>query len=345
MAAPVSVTTPRGTFTLTPEAIAKSLVFTADAAGTLTPAIDEKKFREAAKGGLAQVEAAPAEAKIDLSGGTPKIVAGTPGARLDFPAFAADLLAVLAKPVPRQVTGKLVGTAPSTSDKDLAALGIKEKVSTFTTEFPGGLSSPRSRNIVTIAEEVDGALVKPGETFSLNGHTGERGYAQGYQDAPVIIDGKLTPGVGGGASQFTTTLFNASYYAGLEDVEHKPHSFYFSRYPEVIESTIFYPSLDLRFKNTTPYGILIDTSYTDSSVTVAMWSTRYYDSVTSEKGPRRNITQPPTVHRDDGDKCIATDGLPGFSMDVFRVIRKDGKEVKREKFSWKYDPEPRFVCN
>jgi vancomycin resistance protein YoaR len=106
---------------------------------------------------------------------------------------------------------------------------------------------------------------------------------------------KVEPGVGGGASQFTTTLFNAAYYAGLQDVEHKPHSFYFDRYPAVIESTIFYPTLDLKFRNTTPYGILIDTATTGSSVTVAMWSTRVFDSVNTEYGPRRDWTRPSTV--------------------------------------------------
>jgi vancomycin resistance protein YoaR len=226
----------------------------------------------------------------------------------------------------------------------MAKLGIKEKVSTFTTRFTGGRSSPRSQNIITIAKQVDGAIVKPGETFSLNKHTGERTYSNGYKDAPVIVGGKLEPGVGGGASQFTTTLFNAAYYAGLEDVEHKPHSFYFSRYPSVIESTIFYPTLDLKFKNTTPYGILIDTSTTGSSVTVSMWSTKFYDSVKTVRSPRRNATSPPTVYSEPGPKCIATSGLPGFTQDAWRVIRKDGVEVKREKFTWKYDPEPRFIC-
>jgi vancomycin resistance protein YoaR len=197
---------------------------------------------------------------------------------------------------------------------------------------------------MTIARHVDGAIVRPGETFSLNAHTGERDYASGYQDAPVIVGGKLEPGVAGGASQFTTTLFNAAYYAGLEDVEHKPHSFYFSRYPAVIESTIFYPTLDLKFKNTTPYGILIDTSYTSRSVTVSMWSTKVYDSVKTVRSPRRNVTSPPTVYREPGPKCISSSGLPGFTQDAWRVIRKDGKEVEREKFTWRYDPEPRFIC-
>ncbi|GAA0802978.1 VanW family protein [Spirilliplanes yamanashiensis] len=341
VAAPVAIRTEGGVATLTPAAIAKGLVFRADDAGKLTPAIDAKKLRAAAAKELAKVEVEPESANIALSGGKPRIVASTPGKQIDLAKL--DLLAVLPNAAPRELTAALETTEAATTDADMVQLGIKEKVSTFTTKFDPGQAS-RSSNIKTIAREVDGAIVKPGETFSLNGHTGERSYAQGYKDAPVIVGGKLEPGVGGGASQFTTTLFNAAYYAGLQDVEHKPHSFYFSRYPSVIESTIFYPTLDLKFKNTTEYGVLIDTSYTSNSITVAMWSTKVYDSVKTVYGPRRNHTSPPTVHREDGPKCIATSGLPGFTQDAWRVIRKDGQELPREKFTWKYDPEPRFIC-
>ncbi|BCB77401.1 hypothetical protein Pflav_038110 [Phytohabitans flavus] len=61
-------------------------------------------------------------------------------------------------------------------------------------------------------------------------------------------------------------------------------------------------------------------------------------------GPRRNVTQPQTRYLDPGPTCIETTGLPGFSQDAWRIIRKGGKEVKREKFSWTYQAEPRFVC-
>jgi vancomycin resistance protein YoaR len=344
VAAPVTVEADGKKFTLSPAAIAKALIFRADAAGKLTPAVDGKKLHAAAAREFAKVEQEPQQATVTLAGSKPKIVASTPGTVVDLAALGPALLAVLPGKGPRSVTAELVTEEAETTDQDVAKLGIKQRVSTFTTYFTGGRSSPRSQNIIQIAKDVDGAIVKPGETFSLNRHTGERTYSNGYKDAPVIVGGKLEPGVGGGASQFTTTLFNASYYAGLEDVEHKPHSFYFSRYPSVIESTIFYPTLDLKFKNTTPYGILIDTSTTGRSVTVSMWSTKYYDSVKTERSARRNHTSPPTVHREPGPKCIETGGLPGFTQDAWRVIRKDGKEVKREKFTWKYDPEPRFIC-
>ncbi|MGC3863439.1 VanW family protein [Micromonospora chersina] len=344
VAAPVTLTTDGGSVTIPPAAIARGLRFSADDTGKLTPRVDVKRLRTALGDQLAKLEVAPKDAGLTISGGKPKVVPGRAGRQVDAAALGRDLLAVLPKADGRTVTAELKPAEPELTEAKLAELGIKERVSTFTTRFPGGLSSPRSQNIVQAAKDVDGTIVRPGETFSLNGHTGERGYDQGYKDAPTIVNGKLVPGVGGGVSQFTTTLFNASYYAGLEDVEHKPHSFYFSRYPAVIESTIYWPQLDFKFRNNTPYGVLIDTSYTSSTITVSMWSTKIYDSVKTEYGPRRDITQPKTVYLDPGPDCIAAAGSVGFAQDAYRVIKKDGKVVKREKFSWRYDPEPRFIC-
>lgn len=344
VAAGVSVTTDRGRLTISPGAIAKSLQFTADRTGRLTPRVDEKKLRAAIEGLLPQVEQAPRDATYTIAGGRPRIVPSVAGQRLDTAALSRDLLPVLSRTNDRVIPGKLTPVEPKTSTADLGKLGIKERISTFTTRFTGGLSSPRSQNIVQIAKEVDGALVLPGETFSLNGHTGQRGVEQGYQEAPVILDGKLVPGVGGGASQFTTTLFNATYYAGLEDVQHKPHSFYFSRYPPVIESTIFYPDLDFKFRNNSQYGVVLDTSWTDSTITVSVWSTRVYDSVTTEWSERRNITQPTRVYLPPGPDCIEAAGSVGFAQDAWRIFRKGGKVVEREKFSWRYDAEPIYVC-
>ncbi|SCG76541.1 Vancomycin resistance protein YoaR, contains peptidoglycan-binding and VanW domains [Micromonospora humi] len=344
VAAPVTLTTEGGSVTIPPAAIARSLRFSTDDAGKVTPRVDVKRLRTALGGKLAKLEVEPRDAGLTITGGKPKVAPSRAGRQVDAAALGPALLAVLPKSTDRTVTAQLKPATPELTEAKLAELGIKERVSTFTTRFTGGLSSPRSQNIVQAAKDVDGTIVKPGETFSLNAHTGERGYDQGYQDAPTIVNGKLVPGVGGGVSQFTTTLFNATYYAGMKDVEHKPHSFYFSRYPAVIESTIYWPQLDFKFRNDTPHGVLIDTSYTGSSITVSIWSTKIYDSVKTEYGPRRNITQPKTVYLEPGPNCISAAGGIGFAQDAFRVIKKDGKVVKREKFSWRYDAEPRFIC-
>lgn len=345
VAAPVTVTTPAdGTVEVSPEAIAASLQLTADSRGEIVPEIDQEALREELSGQLSEVETAPVDATVELSGGEPSVVESVDGEAVDTEQLGARLLEVLPEPAPRTVEATMTAVSPGLTTEDAEDLGIREEVSTFTTNFSGGLSKPRNHNIATVADEVDGAIVEPGEVFSLNGYTGERGYDQGYQDAPVILDGRLQPAVGGGISQFTTTLFNAAYYAGLEDVEHHPHSYYYSRYPAVIEATIFYPSLDMQFRNNTDYGILIQTSYDENSITVSMWSTQVWDEVTTEWSDRRDITKPKREYVDPGPSCIDTQGINGFTQDAWRVFHRDGVEVEREKFTWRYDAQPEFVC-
>ncbi|BBH67373.1 vanomycin resistance protein VanB [Actinoplanes sp. OR16] len=341
---PLTITSDKGTVTVPPSAIAKSLVLSADKAGRIEPRIDAKKLRAAITKPLAEVETEAKDAKFSLKGGRPSIVEGADGTAVDLAGMAPEILNVLSRTSGRTIAATVVKAAPSLSGAELGKLGVQKKISTFTTRFTGGLGSSRSQNIVQAAKQVEGALVLPGETFSLNKHTGERSYKQGYKDAPVILGGKLTPGVGGGVSQFTTTLFNATYYAGLKDVEHKPHSYYFDRYPAVIESTIFYPDLDFKFKNDSPYGVLLDTSWTSNSITVSVWSTKVWDKVTTEWSKRRNVTSPRTITLPAGPSCIATGGLPGFTQDAFRLFHRDGEVVKREKFTWKYDAEPNYIC-
>ena len=342
VAAPVQVTTDHGSFTVSRQAIAKSLVLESDKTGRITPTVSEPKLRAALGDELAKVEVEPQDAAVRFTNGTVKIMASQGGRLVDTKRLATDLLTVLDKSSGRTVRAAVQEVPAKTTTSELTTLGIKEKVSTFTTYFSGG--ERRNHNIIQVAKAVDGAVLEPGETFSLNGYTGERSYAQGYVDAPVILDGKLVQAVGGGISQFTTTLFNAAYYAGLEDVFHRPHSYYISRYPSVIEATIYYPTLDMKFRNNTPYGVLIDTATTGNSVTVTMWSTKIYDSVTTEWGPRRDVTQPKTV-RLKGAGCLPAAGGIGFAQDAWRVIKQGGAVVSREKFSWKYDAEPHFICD
>jgi hypothetical protein len=133
----------------------------------------------------------------------------------------------------------------------------------------------RVTNIHLIADAVDGAVVAPGETWSINEHVGQRTVAKGYVAAGAIIGGELIccdhpENIGGGTSQFATTLYNAVFFAGLEDVNHKPHSIYFSRYPLGHEATLGWTSPDLVFRNDTAIPLSIETSYTATSVTVQL---------------------------------------------------------------------------
>ncbi len=167
-------------------------------------------------------------------------------------------------------------------------LGIVEPIGSFTTNHPPG--EPRVINIHRIADIVRGMVIEPGEVFSLNERVGQRTAEKGFVEAGVIYDDQHTTDIGGGVSQFATTTFNAAFFSGLEFDEYQSHTEIFSRYPTGREATVSWPSPDLKIRNTTPYGILVWTSYTDTSVTVTMYSTPWVSGAqtgqTSEpKGP------------------------------------------------------------
>jgi len=152
-------------------------------------------------------------------------------------------------------------------------LGVKEVVGEFTTRHP--CCAPRVRNIHRISDLTRGVLIAPGDTFSVNDFVGRRTAEKGFVSAPVIEQGEFKEDIGGGVSQFATTAFNAAFFGGLDIPEHKAHSIYISRYPFGREATLAYPSVDLKIRNNTPYGVVIWPTYTDTSITVQLWSTRF----------------------------------------------------------------------
>ena len=167
-------------------------------------------------------------------------------------------------------------TVPAT---EVPKLGVKELVSTFTTNYPAG--QPRVTNIHLIADMVKGTLVLPGTTFSLNATVGQRTLAKGFVvDHQINDQGEFDEAVGGGVSQFATTTFNAAFFGGLDYGEYQSHTIYISRYPYGREATVSWMHPDLQIKNTTPYGVVIWASYSGTSVTVSLYSTKFFSSVT-----------------------------------------------------------------
>ncbi|MEZ5380611.1 MAG: VanW family protein [Microthrixaceae bacterium] len=151
--------------------------------------------------------------------------------------------------------------------------GVKEKVASFTTQHPAG--QPRVQNIHRIADLTRGVYIPPGGSFSVNDFVGQRTEEKGFVSAPVIEDGVFTKDTGGGISQYATTLFNAAFFGGLDIPRYKAHSVYISRYPFGREATLAYPGVDLKITNPSPYGVVIWPTYTNSSITVDLYSTKW----------------------------------------------------------------------
>ncbi|SDX63099.1 Vancomycin resistance protein YoaR, contains peptidoglycan-binding and VanW domains [Geodermatophilus africanus] len=344
LAAPVTVTSQDGATSVeVPEsAIAASLTFTPQEDGGLAVAIDPAALQESMGGDFAEFGTPAEDARFEVSGGGVSIVPSVDGAGVDPAALSTQLVEVLPQPAPRTVTAELGPVAPEFSTADAEALGIREQISTFTTNFTSAASGT---NIRVAAAEIDGALVRPGETFSLNGQTGPRTTAQGYVEAGVIQNGEFATAVGGGVSQVATTMFNAVFFAGLEDVYHKPHSFYISRYPAGREATVYYDSIDLKWRNDSDTGVYVDTQWTPNSLTVTFYGTKRYeiDSISSD---RYNLRDPVVQEKPDDGSCSAQGGSTGFDITVTRVFRDlaGGAEVKREDFRTRYAAEPAVRC-
>ena len=151
------------------------------------------------------------------------------------------------------------------------SLGITDLVAEFTTPFRPG--QDRVRNIARISELTRGVVIEPGQRFSVNGHVGPRTVNNGFVPAAMILDGVFVDSVGGGISQYATTLFNAAFFAGLEFIDYQSHSIYLSRYPYGREATVSFPAPDLVIENNTPYGVMLWPTTADDSITVRLYST------------------------------------------------------------------------
>jgi vancomycin resistance protein YoaR len=128
-------------------------------------------------------------------------------------------------------------------------------------------------------------------------------------------------------------------------VAHKTHSFYISRYPPGREATVFEGAIDLKFRNDGPTGVLIQTVWTPSSLTVRLYGTKHYD-VTSTTGPRTNPTDPQNVELPAGPDCKPSLGAAGFTVTDTRTLRdvKTG-QVRTERRTTKYNPSPIVSCS
>lgn len=347
VSAPVKVRVAgKGTIELTAAMIAASLEFRARD-GALAPVFDTsvlaKQIDPALKKlGLHQ----PQDARFTIADGKPKLVAATDGIGIDTAGLATALAGVVGSSGGRSVEAALTKRAPDLTTAEAKKLGVSSVTGSFTTYFPG--TAYRYNNIGKAAKLINGTFVKPGQTFSMNATLGKRTKAAGWMAGGAIDGGKIVERLGGGISQATTTTFNAIFFAGLQDVYHKPHSLYFNRYPVGREATLDWVSVDMKFKNDSPYGVLLQAGITgkagsQGSVTVRVWSTKRY-TIKTTTPVKSNYRAPGATVYDDSTGCKAQNAMTGFDVRFDRLFYQGKKLVKREPFSWSYNSLTPVVC-
>lgn len=340
---PVQVRASGITATLTPRAIADALSFTAES-GAFVPVLDGAVLHAAIAEELAPIEQPGNDATFRIKDGVPVVVPSRVGTGIADDELATKVATVLEAPAGQRSVEVSVGTRePALTTEQAQALGVKERISTFTQKFP--YAAYRVQNIGQAARYLNGTLLLPGETFSFNDTVRERTVENGYTKGFIISTGGIfAEELGGGVSAAATATWTGAFFAGMERVSTTAHSIYISRYQPGLEATVSWGNFDMTFRNPTPYGVFITASTTDTSMTVSYWSTRIYDEIAAEFGPRTGVRPYSTIY-DSSAKCLGQSGVNGFSIDVDRVFYQGGQEVKRETISTAYRPTPQVICD
>lgn len=201
--------------------------------------------------------------------------------------------------------------------------GIDGLLASFSTKTSA--NPKRNHNVALAAEKINGTILAPDQIFSLNARVGMRTHATGFLTAPVFVNAELVPGIGGGVSQITGTLFNAAAHAGLQIVEVHPHSRPVAYLPVGYDATVAYGDEDLRFKNNTGAPLYIDYQFDPK--------TRHLTAmILGKKQPGRAIQLHANVKRLAPGKIDA---------ELYRVIRVNGVVKAKERLfthHYRWDP-------
>jgi vancomycin resistance protein YoaR len=287
------------------------------------------------------------DARFAVDGPKVWIVPGKPGLELDVPATAKNLLAAALSPTARVADVVVAEQQPARSTSDLKAMGVTGVVSSYETFF-GGVPN-RIHNVQLVSHLVDEQLIPPGKEWSFNGATGARTADKGFLEAPVIINGELQTGLGGGVCQVSTTVFNAAYEAGLKITARTNHALYISHYPQGRDATVDYPSVDLKFVNDTDHWLLLRTFVSSSSLTVSLYGAPQHRKVETQTSPLYTVGAAPLKKVPDptlpkGKTLVEDSGSPARATSVERkVYLPNGKLLYDDVFRSSYRAEPGLV--
>ena len=189
--------------------------------GTARAARDRGAAADAYFRGLAErVGTSARDAGFEASGEVVQVVPARAGLELNVPKTASAMLRAATRPANRVATVSVVRALPDRSTAEAHALGIDTRMASYKTYNAG--TWDRITNLRLGVTLLDGTLVAPGGTFSLNDTIGERTEERGFRSAPVIIGTEYDEEVGGGTSQVATTVFNAAWEAGVRITRAEP---------------------------------------------------------------------------------------------------------------------------
>lgn len=218
----------------------------------------------------------------------------------------------------------------------------------FSTSFKGS-SYGRIQNIKVASESVSNLLVMPGDQISFNDKVGPINGKYGFMEAPVILNGELTPGMGGGVCQSSTTLYNALLLADVSIVERHPHSIAASYVPRGTDGAVARGYLDLKFKNDFDFPIYITSEIIGNNIKFYIYGDTNTKDYSVKIEPVLIQTLPYKVvekfdqNAQPGSRELTQEGRTGYKVKTYKSIIKDGKVVEKNLINSDYYRERDFI--
>ncbi|NLM04566.1 MAG: hypothetical protein GX214_06055 [Clostridiales bacterium] len=221
-----------------------------------------------------------------------------------------------------------------------ALRNIKDVIGEFSTVF-NTQAVGRTKNIRIASNSITHTLLMPGEEFSFNEKTGPRGVAEGYQEAPVIINGELVPGIGGGICQVSTTLYNAVVRANLEISNRRNHSIPVGYVPLGHDATVSYNHIDFKFKNNRKHPIYLESFVKGNRIYIRFYGVKENDPIIGLHSVVTEAIEPKMEVKKDGtlpigETKVEIQGKQGYRVNTYKIYYQDGREIKRELISKDY---------
>lgn len=218
---------------------------------------------------------------------------------------------------------------------------VNTKISTFTTYYRAS-DVDRTENLRIACSAINGVLLMPGETFSMNKALGPRLAEKGYKEAPVIIESKVIPGLAGGICQVTTTVYNAALLANLPIVERSQHGLVVSYTGPGRDATISGNEIDLKFKNSNKYPIYIQSYLNNGGVVVNLFGANEHPGQSVEivteiyERVKADVEYIDDNTLGDDSSVVEQRPIEGIKSKTYKKIYQDGNLVRTDLVSKDY---------
>lgn len=309
--------------------------------------VDQTKAESEVAQVAEELDRDPVNARVTLTGGDGvDVVPGKPGLKVDQPASVAAIEKALQSLKQATVALVVKEKQPPITGKDLAHLECV--LGRYRTDYDSG-KTDRSHNLSLAIKAINGKVIMPGEEFSTDLAIGPREVSKGYRDAPIFVEGEITPATGGGICQIATTVYNAALLAGLPIVERHHHSMPVHYAPPGRDATVYSGQYDLRFRNNTSGPIVLISSMDGDQVSVALIGKREAkkkvritsSGVSSISYSKKEILDPKLPL---GKKIVEKPGRSGQSVTTYRItVAADGTEKKQTLASDTYSPQTAVI--